>query len=432
MKKDKADAAIGDRMHRTIVDLFPICRSITGDGLRETLRYVKEEAGCEIVEVLTGTKVFDWEVPPEWNIKDAYIKNSKGNRVVDFRANNLHVVNYSGPVSGTFSLAELAPRLHTISERPDAIPYRTSYYQRTWGFCLTANQLSSLADDEYEVLIDSTLEAGSLSYGELYIPGRLEKEILISCHCCHPSLANDNLSGIAVAIELARILKSSENNFSYRFLFIPGTIGAISWLAANETALDRIKGGLTLANLGDSGYLNYKKSRQGDGVVDRAVEYVLSRSGARSGIRDFSPYGYDERQYCSPGINLPVGCLSRSVYGTFPEYHTSDDNISFVKPECLQDSLETLLAVIDTVDADLTFQNIHPKGEPQLGKRGLYSTTGGYGSVEDLRLAYLWVLNYSDSRHSLLNIERRSGLSFEIIVEAAEHLVDAGLVEIAD
>ncbi len=432
MKKDKADAAIGDRMHRTIVDLFPICRSITGDGLRETLRYVKEEAGCEIVEVPTGTKVFDWEVPPEWNIKDAYIKNSKGNRVVDFRANNLHVVNYSEPVSGTFSLAELTPHLHTISERPDAIPYRTSYYQRTWGFCLTANQLSSLADDEYEVLIDSTLEAGSLSYGELYIPGRLEKEILISCHCCHPSLANDNLSGIAVAIELARILKSSENNFSYRFLFIPGTIGAISWLAANETALDRIKGGLTLANLGDSGYLNYKKSRQGDGVVDRAVEYVLSRSGARYGIRDFSPYGYDERQYCSPGINLPVGCLSRSVYGTFPEYHTSDDNISFVKPEFLQDSLETLLAVIDTLDADLTFQNIHPKGEPQLGKRGLYSTTGGYGSVEDLRLAYLWVLNYSDSRHSLLNIARRSGLSFEIIVEAAEHLVDAGLVEIAD
>ncbi|NND71966.1 MAG: DUF4910 domain-containing protein [Rhodothermales bacterium] len=415
--------------HQIIKDLYPICRSITGDGLRATLEYVQKYIGIEITEVLSGTAVFDWTVPDEWNIRDGFICNDKGDRIVDFRESNLHVVNYSEPIRGSFSLDELRPHLHTIPDQPDAIPYVTSYYKQTWGFCLSHNLLKSLEDGQYTVEIDSSLEPGSLSYGELLVPGKTDQEILVSCHCCHPSLANDNLSGIAVAMHLARHLSNQENRFSYRFIFAPGTIGAIAWLAENEDVLPQIAGGLTLANLGDSGHFNYKRSRQHDSLIDNVVSLALNDSGHRYGIRNFSPYGYDERQYCSPGIDLPVGSFTRSIHGTFSEYHTSRDNLDFVNQESLKESFALLQRVVDILEHNSVFENLNPKCEPQLGKRGLYSTTGGFAATPDYSIALLWVLNYSDGTQSLMDISVRSGIAFDTIVQAANRLRDARLIE---
>ncbi len=412
-----------------VTALFPICRSITGNGLRQTLSYIKKHIGSDIIEVASGTQVFDWVVPDEWNITDAYVKNADGVRVIDFQESNLSVVNFSEPVHGSFSLEELRNHLHTIPDQPNAVPYVTSYYKRTWGFCLSTNTLKALEDGAYDVHIDSTIEPGSLSYGELLVKGSSNREILISCHCCHPSLANDNLSGITVAMALAKSLQKMDTKLSYRFLFLPGTIGAITWLATHTELLPNIVGGLTLANLGDSAFFNYKRSRQGDSQVDQAFEYVLQSSGKRFGIRDFSPYGYDERQYCSPGINLAVGSFTRSVHGTFDEYHTSNDNLSFVSEDNLEQSLSILEQVVFVLENDDTYMNMSPMGEPQLGKRGLYSEMGGYSSHPDQNMAYLWVLNMSDGNNSLLQISRKSGIEFRALVEASSRLLDAGLLE---
>lgn len=409
-------------MYRLIAELYPICRSITGDGLRETLRRVQKEIPLELHEVPTGAQVFDWTVPREWNIRDAYVKNSRGERVIDFQRSNLHVVNYSVPVNRKMPLAELKEHLFTLPAQPDRIPYRTSYYKESWGFCLTQRQLEALKDEEYEVVIDASLEDGHLTYGECFLPGEMRDEILISTHACHPSLANDNLSGIALAVALARSLADTPHRYSYRFLFIPGTIGAITWLARNEERLPSIKHGLVLTGVGDSGSLHYKKSRHGNAEIDRATAHVLHHSGRTYKILDFSPYGYDERQYCSPGINLPVGRLSRTPHGTFPEYHTSADNMEFVHPEQLGDALAVCLQVLSVLETNATFVNVKPKCEPQLGKRGLYRMVGGPADSGINEIAMLWVLNQSDGKNSLLDIAERSGMSFESIRQAAEAL----------
>ena len=278
----------------------------------------------------TGTQVFDWTVPKEWNIADAYIKGPDGRRVVDFHDNNLHVVNYSAPVNARMALAELRPHLHSLPNQPDLIPYRTTYYAETWGFCLSHRQLESLPDGQYEVVVDSSLRDGALTYGECVLPGQVEDEVLISTHICHPSLANDNLSGVAVAVALAQILASAPRRYTYRFLFVPGTIGPIAWLARNQGKVSRIKHGLVLACVGDRGSINYKRSRQGSADIDRALECVLRSRATPFEVRDFSPYGYDERQYCSPGFDLPVGSFRRTPHGEYQEYHTSADNLDFV------------------------------------------------------------------------------------------------------
>jgi aminopeptidase-like protein len=420
--------AMGEEMRRLIADLYPICRSITGEGLRDSLRRIQREIPLAIREVPTGTPVLDWTIPREWNIRDAYIKNSRGERIVDFRRSNLHVVSYSVPVHERLSLAELKPHLFSLPDRPDWIPYRTSYYKESWGFCLPHRQYLALAEDDYEVRIDSSLEDGSLSYGELFLPGATREEILLSCHVCHPSLANDNLSGIAIAAFLARHLRSVSRRYSYRFLFIPGTIGAIAWLALNEAAVGRTRHGLVLAGLGDAGKLTYKKSRRGDAAIDRAAAHVLGRSGAASEIFDFSPYGYDERQFCSPGFDLPMGRLSRSPYGTFPEYHTSADDLDFVKLPSLLDSFAACLAVLSLLEEDRSFVNLFPKGEPQLGKRGLYRSVGGELDSQAREMAMLWVLNLSDGANSLLDIAERSGLAFDSVAAAAGALAEHGLI----
>ena len=421
-------AAQGKQMYELASELFPVCRSITGEGLRATLRTIQKSIPISLHEIPTGTAVLDWSVPQEWNIREAYIADLSGRRVVDFKSNNLHVLNYSIPVKKRISLTELKAHLHSLPDKPDLIPYRTSYYNPTWGFCLSHNQLESMTDPEYDVCIDSTLTDGHLTYGEYLLAGESTDEILISCHCCHPSLANDNLSGIALSTALAKALGSARRRLSYRFIFAPGTIGAITWLSQNETAVPRIKGGLVVACVGDSGDFNYKQSRQGTSELDCAVEYALSQSGRPFKVRPFSPYGYDERQYCSPGYNLAVGSLTRTYHGQYPQYHTSADNLNFIPTTALADSLRMYLEVIEVLEHNLTYENQNPKGEPQLGRRGLYRALGGLPDAGAQEMALLWVLNLADTKHTLLEIAQQSGLPFATIARAAERLEEFGLL----
>jgi aminopeptidase-like protein len=418
----------GGVAYAIIERLYPICRSITGNGVRRSLRLLRETLPLALREITSGTQIFDWTVPDEWNIRDAYIMNEAGERVIDFRRSNLHVLNYSIPVNLKISLAELRPHLFTLPEAPDWIPYRTSYYQENWGFCLSQHQLDKLEEGEYWVYIDSTLRPGHLTYGEFRIQGATDHEVLISCHSCHPALCNDNLSGMATAVRLASLLQGVSLRYSYRFLWIPGTIGSITWLALNEAMVPRIKHGLVLSCVGDPGKLTYKRSRRGDAEVDRAVEHVLRHSGHDFQVLDFTPYGYDERQYCSPGINLPVGCFMRTPNGCYPEYHTSADDLSLVTPSALGDSLVQLLSVIQVLEGNGRYTNLSPKCEPQLGRRGLYRQMGGIKNVAKLEMAFLWILNFSDGQHDLLDIAVRSGVPFEQISEAASVLGKAGLL----
>jgi aminopeptidase-like protein len=346
--------------------------------------------------------------------------------VVDFRESNLHVVGYSEPVRELMSLDDLRPRLHVHPEQPDWVPYRTSYYARTWGFCLSQRQLDDLSDETYEVVVDSTLAPGSLSYGESFLQGETEDEVLLTTHVCHPSLANDNLSGITVLTEVGAALLERPHRLSYRLLFVPGTIGSIAWLHANEDSLQRVAGGLVLACLGDAAPLTYKRSRRGQAVIDRAGAHVVGR-GRNGRLLDFVPWGWDERQFNSPGFDLPVGCLTRSLEGEFPEYHSSADDLDLICAEHLEESLYAVLEVLHVLEGDRTYRNVSPKGEPQLGRRGLFRSVGG-ADPEAGQLALLWVLNQSDGSHSLLDIAERSGLAFEVIEEAATALEAAGLL----
>ena len=419
---------IGEEMHRFMAELYPICRSLTGDGVRETLRRIQKHVPLTVHEVPSGTPVLDWTVPKEWTIRDAWVADARGRRVIDFQRSNLHVVGYSVPVRASLSLRELRPHLHTLPDRPHWIPYRTSYWEPRWGFCLPHAVLESLDEGPYEVVIDSTLEDGHLAYGECVLPGEEPEEVLISAHVCHPSLANDNLSGIAVATFLARALGDERRRYSYRFLFAPGTIGAITWLARNETVVPRIRAGLVVVCVGDPGHLTWKKTRRGDTELDRAVAHVLRHSGRPHEIVDFSPYGYDERQYGSPGFDLAVGSLSRTPHARFPQYHTSADDLDFVRPECLADSFAIYRAVLGVLDNNRTYRNLHPKGEPQLGRRGLYRSLGGHLDAAGREMAMLWVLNLSDGRWSLLDIAERSGLPFTTVRAAADLLLAHGLL----
>jgi aminopeptidase-like protein len=420
---------VGTEMRQLVAALYPICRSITGEGFRKSLRILEQHIPLQFHEIPTGTPVFDWSIPKEWNIRDAYIMDSRGAKVIDFQRSSLHILNYSIPFHGKMSLAELKKHLYTLPEQPDLIPYRTSYYSEKWGFCLSHNRLAELEEGEYEVCIDSSLENGHLTYGEYLLPGETQDEVLISCHSCHPSLCNDNLSGMALAAFLAKLLRSRRLRYSYRFLFIPGTIGSIAWLAHNEEVVPHIKHGLVVACVGDPGRSTYKKSRRGNAEIDRVVEHVLKHSGQPYEILEFSPYGYDERQYSSPGFNLPVGSLARTPHGRFPEYHTSADNLDFVRPEYLADSLMKYLGVIEILENNRIYLNTNPKCEPRLGKRGLYGSVGGVKGPQASEMSLLWVLNLSDGNNSLLEIAERSGIAFDEIRTAAGALLNVGLLE---
>jgi aminopeptidase-like protein len=408
--------------------LFPLCRSLTGDGVRATLDILSEHIPIERTEVPSGTQVFDWIVPDEWNIRDAHVAAPDGTRVIDFRESNLHVVGYSEPVRATLPLEQLREHLFTLPEQPDVIPYRTSYYSRTWGFCLPHRRLAELEPGDYEVVIDSTLGPGHLTFGEVVLEGAGDDEVLLSTYVCHPSLANDNLSGIAVATMLAKALAQRELRHTYRFVFAPGTIGPLTWLHENRDTLDRIAHGLTVSCIGDEGGLTYKRSRRGDAEVDRAVATVLRDSGKPHRILDWDPWGGDERQFCSPGFNLPLGTLMRTPHGEFGGYHTSADGLERISPAALEEAVETCLAVVDVLETNRTTVNLSPYGEPQLGRRGLYRTAGGAVSSPDDEKAFLWLLNLSDGTSSLLDIADRSGIAYSVVARAAERLEQAELL----
>ena len=430
---DGLKSSVSDRkpaidLYGLVTELFPINRSLTGAGVRKTLDIVARHIDLTIHEVATGTPVLDWHVPPEWNIRRATISSISGRCLVDFANNNLHVLGYSKPVQALLSRAELAKHIHTLPNQPDLVPYRTGYFADDWGFCLSHNLWQSMTDEEYRVEIDSDLSQGSLTYGEFFVPGQTTDEVLITCHICHPSLANDNLSGISVMTALAMRQARLTQRLGYRFLFLPATIGALTWLDRNETGLDRIEHGLVLTCLGDSSPFHYKQSRRG-ATIDRAVAHILRHSVHQYEILPFSPYGYDERQFCSPGFDLPVGCLMRGVHGTFPEYHTSADNLDFVRPQALNQSYSLIEELLDLLDGNGVFERVDGRGEPQLGRRGLYRAIAGQreaGGATQMDL--LWVLNLADGRHALLEMAMRADIPFVRIKAAAQLALDAGLI----
>jgi aminopeptidase-like protein len=426
-----AAVSAGDALQAFAAELYPICRSITGAGVRKTLRLINRRIDLDWHEVPSGTRVFDWEVPLEWNIDDAWVADTDGRRVVDFNAHNLHILNYSEPVRTTLPLEELKSRLHSIASHEDWIPYRTSYYCRQWGFCMRHRQLASLRPGKYEIVVDSSLAPGSLTYAECVLPGRSKDEMLFFTHICHPSLANDNTSGMAIATALAAWIAASPRRYSYRIVFAPGTIGSLCWLQRNQQRLGRVRHGLVLGLLADPAPFTYKRSRRGDCEIDRLVEYVTRSIDPQSRVIDFEPYGYDERQLCSPGFNLPVGRLTRSVNDGYPEYHSSADNLALMSASRLEQSLKACQQVVEVLESNRRYINLSPKGEPRLGKRGLYGATGGR-SPADRERAMLWVLNQSDGSASLLDIAQRSGIGFPAIRLVADELEKATLLRAAD
>ena len=445
----------GDSMMELIERLFPICRSITGAGVRDTLDVLGEVLSLQRYRLPTGQAVLDWRVPKEWTVEAATLKDPEGHSVVDFKDHNLHLLNYSAPFEGSVALEELEEHLYSLPEHPEWVPYRTSYYQERWGFCLSHHDRQQLVPGQYEVAIDTALGNGHLDWGELYLPPTVDasqasQDVLLSAHICHPSLANDNLSAIAVLWRLGQLLgELEERRHGYRLVFAPGTIGAICWLAHNrDSAAKRVGHGLVLANLGDRGRFHYKRTRRGQRGIDRAVARTFEADLAEGDfeLRDFSPFGYDERQYGSPGFDLPVGLLSRTPWGEFPEYHTSADDLSLVSSEALAESLDVLLAIVAAIesgefedgplrtkeprdDGTPVLRNVEPYGEPQLGSRGLYSTLGGGENGREQQLAILWLLNQCDGENSLGEISERSGFTVERLSETARILTSSGLLE---
>lgn len=430
-------------MHALATELFPITRSLTGPGYRETLRVLERTSGpMERHIYRSGEAVLDWTVPKEWAIREAWVRDPEGRPVVSLEDSNLHVVGYSTPVHRRLTLEELQPHLHSLPGQPDAIPYRTSYYSESWGFCLTDRQRRELPPGEYEVYIDADLSDGHLEVGEVTVEGRTGSEVLFSTYCCHPSLANNELSGPVVVAHLARALRerAERPRLTYRFLFLPETIGAIAYLARFGDRLSRrLAAGYVVTCVGDPGDFTYKRSRRGSSLADRAAEHVLRHAGCPHRVLDFFPTGSDERQYCSPGFDLPVGSLMRSPYGTYPEYHTSLDDLSLITPEALEGTLEMYELIVEALEAAETLVSTAPFGEPQLGRRGLYPSTGGsttiYGKGEGVGGAagesvppeerlkdILQVLNLCDGTRDLLAVADRAARPIRHVRSAADLL----------
>ena len=415
---------VGEELHALMRELFPIPRSLTGNGVRDTLARLGRDVSIEVVELPTGTQVFDWTLPREWNVREAWIEGPDGRRVVDVADSSLHLLGYSTPVDEELDRDELLEHLYTDPRDPDVVPYRTSYWSERWGFCTTQRVVDALAPGRYRVRIDSTLENGYVTYGDAAVEGSSDEVFLLATSVCHPALANDNLSGVVVLAAIARILGEQGLRHSFRCLWSPGTIGPLCWLHRNAAVVPSVRHGFAISCVGDPGPLTYKRSRRGSSDIDRAATAVLrAKEGAT--IREWSPYGGDERQFCSPGFDLPFGALSRTPADAFPQYHSSADDLDLVTAGALGDSVHAALAIVDAVERDKTYVNASPFGEPQLGRRGLYRAVSG-GSSEEM--AILWVLSLSDGSASLLDIALRSGLPPATIQDAADALVDAGLL----
>ena len=422
---------IGQELHQLMSRLFPLCRSLTGDGLRQSLSVLQEFVPIRICAVPSGTSCFDWVVPDEWNIRDAFIEDSNDNKVIDFKNSNLHVVNYSIPVDCKMTLAELKEHLHFLEDKPEAIPYVTSYYKRSWGFCLTHKQYESLEDGNYRVRIDSSLTPGEMNYGELIIPGKESTEVLLATNICHPSMANNELSGPVILAALAKwLLDNGNNRLTYRLVWLPETIGAISYLAQHSDAQKKnTMAGYQVVCVGGPDDFTYLKSRKGDTVADQMALHILDHSEAPYRVLDYTHRASDERQWCSPGIDLPVGSLMRSKYHDYPEYHTSLDDLSFVKPVHLEASYNMYAEILTGLEQNVIYKSALAGCEPQLGKRGLYPTTGGSNhecaDVNDL----LAILAYADGGHTLIDIAKKHDRPIWEFYKAAKVLVDGGLIE---
>lgn len=437
----EAHRPLGEGLHALVRRLLPLRRSLTGEGVRQTLAVLNEVAPVAVTEVPSGTRVGDWTVPDEWTVRAAYVARPDGCRVVDWAHGPLHLVQHSVPVRATMTLADLRPHLHTLPAQPDLVPYRTAYHVPQWGFCLSQHALDALAaavgeEGRLDVVIDADLAPGAMTYGECVVPGATRREILVSAHVCHPAMANDNASALAVAATIASAWGERPRRHTLRVLFAPGTLGAIAWLDAYRGRLDSLAGGLVLANLGDSGTLVYKQSRPGTlgapTAIDRAVALAARDLGVPLDVRPFAPTGYDERQFGSPRADLPVGRLTRTPHGEYPEYHTSADDADFVTPGALAASYRAIAAALDVLDGDARYLGPDTVGEPMLGRHGLYAAMGGQAHAPHAQEALLWVLNLADGRHTLVDAAERAGLPFATIRGAADRLVAAGLLTPAD
>ena len=427
--RNPSDTGQGTYCHELAKELFPVCRSLTGAGLRETLKRIGSELpGLKVHEVPSGTAAFDWTVPDEWTIRDAFIADESGERIVDFRKHNLHVMGYSEPVDQWMSLDELDAHLYSLPDQPDAIPYITSYYARRWGFSLSHEQRRSLQPGRYHAVIDSDLKPGVLNYAELCLPGRTKEEVFISTYVCHPSMANNELSGPVVTTALAKWLMSlPQRRYTYRIVFIPETIGSIVYLSRNIDYMKRhVVAGYNVTCIGDERCFSYLPSRAGNTLSDRAALHVLKHIDP-----DFKRYtwldrGSDERQYCSPGVDLPVATIMRSKYGEYPEYHTSLDDLSFVTAEGLQGGYDALQQAIAVIESNARLRS-EVRCEPQLGKRGLYPTLSTKDSGARVR-TMMNLISYCDGRHTLLDIAELIDAPVAELVEILTPLVDDGLI----
>ena len=414
--------------------LWPLNRSLTGNANRETFKILSEIIPLKIYEVACGTACFDWKIPAEWNAKEAWIKDPQGKVIVDFKNNNLHLLGYSAPFKGKLDLQELKTHLYSLPEQPELIPYLTSYYRERWGFCISDNLLQSLKTGEYEVLVDSELNSnGSLTYGDLLLPGESKNEIMFSTYICHPSLANNELSGPLVTSFIYAALKEKKLKYSYRFVFIPETIGSIYYLSKHGAELKQnLKAGFVVTTVGDAGNFTYKRSPHKNALTDRASQLVLNQTESSWKLENFNPAdGSDERQYCSPGFDLPFGSIMRTMYGRYPQYHTSADNKSLMDFQAMAASVEKYLEVINLIENNHKFINLYPYGEPQLGPRGLYPTLGSQKEVQTEVAAIMWLLNMSNGRNDLIDIATESGISFKLLIKASEKLLAQGLLKIA-
>jgi aminopeptidase-like protein len=422
--KTKKSNDIGLQMYLWAKDLFPINRSITGEGLRLTLYYIKNILPTlKIYNVPSGTKAFDWQVPEEWNVKDAFIKDSKGKIIVDFKKNNLHLVGYSCPIDRWVELSELNKHLHSIENLPNAIPYITSYYNRNWGFCLTHNQRKKLKDQKYHVLIKSKFSSGNLNYGEIILPGKTKKEIFISTYICHPSMANNELSGPILATALAQWLKSQEKtHYTYRIIFIPETIGSVVYINKNLAKLKKnVIAGFNLTCVGDNRMYSYMPSRKGNTISDKVAKYVLSKYIKKFKEYTFLERGSDERQYCSPGVDLPIVSIMRSKYHEYPEYHTSLDNLSLINPDGLRGSFEIHRKIMTILELNKIYKNNY-LCEPQLSKKNLYPKISSL-KTKTLTKEIMNVLAYIDGEIDLLDIAIKTKIDFFVCAEIVNKLL---------